>query len=91
MVLSSIKQRACFKFGSATPPRMDLAGEHASFALASIALQNGDNMVQITGMLVEVLVDEAEKAAHVRAVRALEALVQQASPRMTSDDLLMAI
>jgi hypothetical protein len=28
-------------------------------------------------MLVEVLVDEAEKAAHVRAVRALEALVQQ--------------
>jgi hypothetical protein len=77
MVLSSIKQRACIKFGTATPPRMDLAGEHASFALASIALQNGDNMVQITGMLVEVLVDEAEKAAHVRAVRALEALVQQ--------------
>ena len=40
-------------------------------------------MVQITGMLVEVLVDEAEKAAHVRAVRALEALVQQASHLMT--------
>lgn len=55
------------------------ACEHASFALASIGLENESNQVQITQMLIEMLVTSDPGPSHERAVRALQALVRENS------------